>query len=97
MNGSEVLKNLKKWSGPGLAFFEVYEKSVFQCYRNRKDGNVQKVTVEILDAGSDGKNPDLRYQCMATADDGSTATGNPASTIEAVLGTVHWGDLDRLV
>jgi hypothetical protein len=91
MDAIEVINRLKKLSGP--RFFEVYEKSTFQCYRNKKTGGVQKVTVEILDAGSDDEN---RYHCIATGDDGSTATGNPASTIEIVLATVHWGELDSV-
>ena len=76
----------------GVGFFEVYEKSAFQCYRKKKSGAVQKVTVEILDAGPDDQD---RYHCVATGDDGSTATGNPASTVETVLAIVHWADLER--
>jgi hypothetical protein len=87
MNIVKVINRLK-----AVGFFEVYEKSTFQCYRKKKSGDVQTVTVEILDAGPGDQ---ARYQCVATGDDGSTATGNPASTIEAVLATVHWGELDR--
>ncbi len=90
MNIVEVINRLKGL--PGIGFFEVYEKSTFQCYRKKKSGDVQTVTVEILDAGPEDQ---ARYHCVATGDDGSTATGNPASTIEVVLATLHWGDLDR--
>jgi hypothetical protein len=90
MDALEVINRLKELSGP--RFFEIYEKTTFQCYREKKTGGVQRVTIDILDSGSDGEN---RYHCVATGEDGSTASGNPASTIEIVLMTVHWGDLDR--
>ena len=73
---------------------EVYQKTEFQCYRTRKDGSVQDVTVTILDAGMNSP-AGLRYHVDGEADDGATATGNPGNTIETVLSTVHWGDLDR--
>ena len=73
---------------------EVYQKNEFQCYRTRKDGSIQDVTVTILDAGSNSP-AGLRYHVHAEADDGAKATGNPGNSIEVVLSTVHWGDLDR--
>jgi hypothetical protein len=90
MDAVEVIKCLKALKGVG--FGGVYEKSTFQCDR-RKKGGVQKVTVEILDAGPEGG--ESRYHCLAEGEDGVKATGNPAGTIRSVLGTVHWGDLDR--
>ena len=91
MNAAEVVNFLKGLRGVG--FSGVYEKSLFECDRTKRNGNVQKVTVAILDAGPEGGQ--TRYHCFAQADDGANATGNPAGTIESVLATVHWGDLDR--
>jgi hypothetical protein len=77
-----------------VGFFEVYHITSFECYRKAKDGTTQEVVVEILDAGSD-VNPELRYQCVARTKDGKMASGNPASSIDDVISTVHWYDLDR--
>lgn len=52
-----------------------------------------KVTVEIFDRGPAAG--DLRYYAIATRDDGTSATGNPAATVRLVLDTLHWADLDR--
>ena len=73
---------------------EVYEKTEFSCYRTRKDGSMQNVTVTILDAGINSP-ANLRYHVHAEADDGAKATGNPENSIETALSIVHWGDLDR--
>jgi hypothetical protein len=97
MDAIEVINHLKELSGPH--FFEVYEKTTFQCCREKKGGavaadggcNVQTVTVDIFDSGLEGE---YRYHCIATGDDGAEATGNPGSTIKIVLMTVHWHKLD---
>ena len=88
MNEAEMTTTLKRFAG----FFEVYRKICFEGYRNAKNGTVQTVSVEILDAGPA---VEQRYHCIATSEDGETATGNPAATIDEVLAIVHWQDLDR--
>jgi predicted RNA binding protein YcfA (HicA-like mRNA interferase family) len=88
MDYSEMINKLKK-----VGFFEVYHKTSFECYRERKSGGVQTVTVEVLDAGSSVQ-PSLRYHIHAIGEDGKKATGNPADSIDVLLATVHWGDLD---
>lgn len=70
--------------------FEGYSVSTIRLYRNRKDGSVQTVTVEVLDAGPDQQN---RFHVYAKSDDGKSATGNPADTLETALAIVHWGNL----
>ena len=87
MNETEMITELKRFAG----FSEVYHKSCFEAYRNTKKGTVQKVSVEILDAGPEVAE---RYFCSATSGDGKTAAGNPAPTINEVLTFVHWQDLD---
>jgi len=82
--------NLLKNAG----LFEVSHITSFECYRKAKNGTVQEVVVQILDAGSD-VNPELRYQCVARTKDGKMVTGNPASSIYDVIATVHWYELDR--
>ena len=89
MNIEKVLTKLKKHAN----FFEVYQKTTFSCCRTDKNGNTQKVEVDILDAGPD--EPQLRYHCVARSEDGKRATGNPHSTIDMVLMAVHWYDLDK--
>jgi hypothetical protein len=74
-------------------FFEVYHKTAFKCYRNAKNGAVQEVLVEIQDAGPAAGGS--RYSCVATSEDGKVARGNPGPSIDVVLATVHWGELDE--
>lgn len=73
--------------------FRVQLKQEFLVHRNLKSGDVQKVTVEILDAGPHA-NPERRFKCIARTEDGKTASGNSARTIETTLALVHWTDLD---
>lgn len=92
MEPREVIDTLGKM--PGLNAFEVAHVTQFQFYRMTKTGKHQKVLVEILDSGP-GATAGLRYHCVAKADDGRTASGNPAPDLDVVLHTVHWGELDR--
>ena len=90
MDPLAVIPSLMK-NMPGIQ--EAYHKISFECYRKTKAGSHQKVLVEILDAGPDAG--ESRYMCVAAAEDGRQASGNPAHSIEVVLAIVHWGDLDR--
>jgi hypothetical protein len=78
---TEIIDELKRIDG----VFEAYQVlSTYQFIRNAKSGNIQTVTVDMLDAGQ-SVDPNLRYHCVARSDDGRTATGNPDSSIEDVL------------
>jgi hypothetical protein len=93
MSEEEIIEELKKVDGA----FEVYGVvSRFKFYRRIEGDKTQEVSVEVLDAGPNA-NPSLRYHCMASADDGRTATGNPDSSIEYALMNMHWEHLDWLV
>lgn len=72
---------------------EIAHVSTFRCYREIRGVGMKQVTVEILDHGPEAGV--VRYSCNATTEDGTKATGNPADSIETVIATVHWGDLDR--
>ena len=72
---------------------EVAHVIMFQGFRKNSNGEAQKVTVRICDPGST-VDPSLRYYCEATSEEGKRATGNEAATIEEVLSTVHWNQLD---
>lgn len=89
MNIEKVIGELKKHAN----IFEVHQKTTFECFRTDKNGNTQKVEVDIFDAGPD--NLSTRYHCKARSEDGKTATGNPASSIDIVLTSLHWYDLDK--
>lgn len=91
MTHEEITENLLKVV-PGA--FDAYHVTEFQCYRKAKDGNTQTVTVKILDAGPNTEHG-IRYQCHATSSDGKSASGNGGVSLNTVLATVHWGDLDR--
>lgn len=84
----EIIEKLKTKAG----FFEVYHRDTFKCYRNKKSGGVQEVTIEVLDAGP--AQASSRYSVVATSKDNKGASGNPASTIEEALAFVHWWTLD---
>jgi hypothetical protein len=64
----------------------------FKVSRTTKSGDTQKVQVQILDSAD--VNPGYRYNCVATTEDGITAMGNGADTIETAIAIVHWQDLD---
>lgn len=72
---------------------EVAHVIIFQGYRRNSKGENQKVTVKICDKGSTVE-PSLRYYCEATLEEGNYATGNEAASMEEVISTVHWNQLD---
>ena len=88
-NQNEAIKAIRQYANA----HEVYQKTSFECSRLTSTGTHQTVTVEILDAGSQ-VNPELRYQCVVTRQDGRQTTGNTASSIEDALSIVHWTELD---
>ena len=90
MDTGEIIAGLKKYG----RFYEVYQKTTFECIREDKSGNTQEVEVSILDAGPD-EDTNMRFGCRATTKDGKMATGNPHSTIDMALLNVHWYDLDK--
>lgn len=89
MDIDEIINRLKKHAN----ISEVHHKTSFHCYHTDKNGNTQEVEVDILDAGPD--DPQLRYHCTARSEDGKTATGNPASSLDVLLMGLHWYDLDK--
>jgi len=88
----EIVNKLTQLRGPG--FLEVYEEHTFRCYRHDKNGNLQRVTLTVLDAGPTSDS-DLRYHVLAATAEGHVASGSPDATLDAALAIVHWGDLDR--
>lgn len=89
MDSYRAINELRKHAG----FFEVYEVTTFQAYRRTKAGGTQDVKIEILDAGPDADQE--RYMCIATSDDGKTAAGNSADSIDVAVAIVHWYKLDQ--
>lgn len=73
--------------------FEAYLRTDYEVYRNKKDGGTQKVNIAVYDSGPSMRSS--RYHVVATSDDGRTATGNPAESLEITMAIVHWGALDR--
>jgi len=84
----EIMKKLKKEAG----FYELYHKTSFIGYRHTRNED-QEVSIDILDAGPEAG--DIRYACSATSEDGKVATGNNGPSLDIVLATVHWQDLDK--
>ncbi len=78
MNPIATIEEIKQVAG----FYEVYHKSTFEGYRVGKDGEPQRVTIEILDAGLGV--PGKRYHCKAISEDGKKATGNAGATVRDV-------------
>jgi hypothetical protein len=87
-----MLERLKRV--PALRDSELFQVTTFHAHRTRKDGILQEVTIEILDAG-ESADPRYRFQCNARGDDGRSATGNPEATVDTVISVVHWAELDR--
>ncbi len=85
-----IIQKLTAFAG----FTSVYHRMTFRCFRVDKGGRSQEVIVTIDDAGPDCKHG-LRYSCSARSEDGKVTSGNSASTIDAVLGMVHWCELDN--
>ena len=85
----EMMEKLKKYG----EFFELHHKTSFIGYRHTKNKGDQEVQIDILDAGPEAGN--ARYYCTATSEDGKVATGNSGPSIDVVLGTVHWYNLDK--
>jgi len=72
---------------------ELYQKTTFTGFSEDKNGIVQEVELDILNAGPN--RPEHRYRCIARSEDGKMATGNPESTIDMALLHVHWNNLDN--
>lgn len=80
---------------------ELYQVSTFKGYREAKNGALHSVTIEIWDAGPNPEMPSAarpsNHRFLVKVKDeetGTTATGNPAPTIEQALETTHWAELD---
>lgn len=87
MDAREVINRLQQEGG----LSEVSQVFFFEGYRKTKGGDLQEVTVKILDAGP-GESE--RYTCEAASEDGKVARGNPAGTIDEALAITHWYKLD---
>jgi hypothetical protein len=78
-------------------FSSAYHVTTFKCYRPLPKApnlaNLQEVTVEIHDAGSQA-DPRFRYWCVARTADGKGVSGSPESSVVAALAVVHWDKLD---
>ena len=90
INRIGIISRLKKHAN----ISEVHHKTSFHCYRTDKNGNSQKVYVDIFDEGPD-VNRFRRYSCQAKTEDGKMGFGNPASSIGEVLNKFNWDGLDR--
>lgn len=86
MNEADVIEQLKK---QGL--FDIEHKTSFVGYRTDKNGQSQKLQIDIFDSYSG----DHRYSCVATTNDGKIATGNPAPYTDLAISNVHWWELDK--
>jgi hypothetical protein len=68
---------------------EPYEVKTFTGYRNGK-----RITVRLLDLGTDCDDPTFRFVCKVEQEDGKTAQGNNAKSPDVAASIVHWSDLD---
>lgn len=85
----EANKNILRWLETAGDLTEVAHTTTFTGRRGHR-----LVTVVIHDRGPNAPAP-LRYHATAQTEDGATATGNPAESIQTVLATLHWDKLDR--
>jgi hypothetical protein len=71
---------------------EVSEVRYFDGYRKNKKGQMEDVTVKILDMGPN--NPQYRYNCIASTPSGLEARGNGGASLDEAILLVHWNKLD---
>ena len=87
----DAIDKLRLLQGPN--FTEVCEKHTFECYRLLADGCMQAVTVVIFDAGPNVKGSP-RYFGHATSAEGRTAAATADSSLDGMLASIRWSDLD---
>jgi hypothetical protein len=68
-------------------FLWLYEVRHFRGYRRTPWGDVQRVEIEILDAGPGEPG---RYQVIATDDTGRRTSGKCEPHLEAAIASVSW-------
>lgn len=68
-------------------FSEASHSTEFKVYTTRG----REITVTVLDGGP--RMPTMRYSVTARTKDGRQASGNPESSIEVALRTLHWHDI----
>ena len=90
MDREELLRRLRLEGG----LFEISQVTYYKGYRRDGTGAVCEVTIEIWDAGPNVGPPDYRYSVRASADDGRTAGGSAAASLEQAFTAVRWADLD---
>lgn len=92
MTDTQIISLLKSHAG----IFEACRVSTFQCCRHAKDGQKQKITVEIYDAGERLCQPHYpRYHCVAISEDGKKrVTGHSNHSLETMLASLNWCELD---
>jgi hypothetical protein len=64
----------------------------YEAHRVSKDGTDHMITVKVTDRGPEEEYD--RYDCEAFSDNGKSASGNSARTIDEALAVVHWYELD---
>jgi len=85
----EAVATLSKWGNT-----EIYQNVfTFRCVRHPDHGRRRVVTVAVFEGR--GVDPQKRYQCVATTEDGKSSTGNAAHTVEGAIDSVHWSHLDE--
>jgi hypothetical protein len=90
MDTNEIMSFLK-----GIAdISDVAHKTTFRCFRKAKDGTEQELIVDVYDHGTT-VDSGVRYYCRATSENGNTAHGNSAKSVEEALAILHWSELDR--
>jgi hypothetical protein len=87
----DAIDKLKQLQGPN--FTDVCEKHTFECYRLLGDGCMQAVTVVIFDAGPNVKGSP-RYFGHATSAEGRTVPAIADSSLDTMLASIRWSDLD---
>ncbi len=90
----EVIEHLKHLpNGPSRVTELERLVDTYMGTRDRADGKVQEVTIQIFDRGPTAGS--FRYHCEATTDDGKMASGNLVESIELALQTMStWPNLD---
>jgi hypothetical protein len=83
MTPTEIIRLIKK---SGYLF--VYQKTIFDCYRQTEDGCTEKLLLEILDAGEDFEK-DARFGCIVKGDKQRVLRSGFGPSVEKAILEAH--------
>jgi hypothetical protein len=85
----DLLDRLSNASG----CFELAREYTYVGYREHPTAGPREVRITVRDSGR--ADHQVRWSVSAVDEDGRAAAGNAGPTLDVVIATVHWSDLDK--